>query len=406
MFKRSVRLRLLLCAAALSAAPAVPVFGQDTGATTRQALIEAEQAAKEKELHPYVPNKAERVLNRFEYVLSNGGQKWHPYLRSAYSGGGFTLGVGRTFHVSPYNLIDFRGSYTLRGFKRAEVEFLAPRMFHRRAKLSVIGGWREATQARFYGLGMGTSKDDLMNFNFQQPYGTALFEIFPARRILKLGGGVELTRWEERPGEGSTPSVNGVYTPATLPGVGARTTYLHTQGTVGIDWRTSPGYTRRGGFYGVTVHDYTDRDDQLGFRRFDYDLIQHFPILREAWVLSFHVGASTTSAKDGQEVPYFLLPYVGGGSTVRGYTSGRYRDRHRIFFNAEWRIMNNRFFDTAFFYDAGKVTARRADLDLDGLKSSYGVGFRFHSPFDTPLRIELARGREGLALIFSFSPSF
>ena len=36
-------------------------------------------------------------------------------------------------------------------------------------------------------------------------------------------------------------------------------TYLHTQGTVGIDWRTSPGYTRRGGFLGATLHDYNDQ---------------------------------------------------------------------------------------------------------------------------------------------------
>ena len=60
--------------------------------------------------------------------------------------------------------------------------------------------------------------------------------------------------------------------------------------------------------------------------------------------------------------------------------------------------MVNRFLDTAFFYDAGKVAARTADLDLDGLKSDYGFGFRFHGPFATPLRIELAKSHEGLVL--------
>jgi hypothetical protein len=406
MFMRVLRVWVRLTAALCVAGAAAPVLAQETGAATRQALIEQEQAAKATQLHPYEPNKAERFMNRLEYMLSQGGRRWHPYLRSAYSGGGFTLGVGRTFHVSPYNTIDARGSYTILGFKRAEVEFLAPRMFHRRASLSLLGGWREATEARFFGLGMATTRDDKMNFDFRQPYGSATFQMFPARRIFMFGGGVELTRWSEHRGEGRTPSVDSVYTPATLPGVGARTTYLHTQGTVGIDWRTSPGYTRRGGYYGVTVHDYADRDDKLGFRRVDYEVIQHFPILREAWVISLFGGVSNTFTKDGQDIPYFLMPYVGGGSTLRGYQSGRFRERNRIFMKAEWRIMNNRFFDTAFFYDAGKVTARRSDLDFDGLKSNYGVGLRFHSPFDTPLRIELARGREGLAFIFSFSPAF
>jgi len=57
--------------------------------------------------------------------------------------------------------------------------------------------------------------------------------------------------------------------------------------------------------------------------------------------------------------------------------------------------------DTAVFYDTGKVAARRADLDLNGLKSDYGFGFRLHGPFATPLHIELARSPEGLRLIFA-----
>ena len=81
--------------------------------------------------------------------------RWHPFFESAYSGGGFTLGAGYAHHVSPYNLLDVRGSYTLSGYKRAEAEFIAPRLFHRRGALSLLGGWREATQVGFYGIGIG-----------------------------------------------------------------------------------------------------------------------------------------------------------------------------------------------------------------------------------------------------------
>ena len=63
--------------------------------------------------------------------------------------------------------------------------------------------------------------------------------------------------------------------------------------------------------------------------------------------------------------------------------------------------MVNRFMDTAVFYDTGKVAARRADLDFNGLKSDYGFGFRLHGPFATPLRIEVARSPEGSRLIVS-----
>jgi len=221
-----------------------------------------------------------------------------------------------------------------------------------------------------------------------------------------LRGAAELSEWSQRAGEGTFPSVESKYTPATLPGLGATAAYLHTEGTVGLDWRTSPGYSRRGGFYGVTFHDYSDNDDEFGFRQLDYEVIQHIPILREAWVISLRGFARTALDKDNQQIPFFMLPSVGGGSSLRGYSSWRFRDQNSLVVQAEWRIMVNRFLDMAFFYDAGKVTSRRSDLDFDGLKNDYGLGFRFHGPFATPLRIEVARSREGTALIFASSPIF
>jgi hypothetical protein len=35
-----------------------------------------------------------------------------------------------------------------------------------------------------------------------------------------------------------------------------------------------------------------------------------------------------------------------------------------------------------------------------------GIGVRFHSPLATPLRIELAKGREGMHLVFAGSAAF
>jgi hypothetical protein len=402
----TVGVRRLVAVVAVLAGAAAPVVAQEPEAPTREAAIEQAQAEKVDTLHPYVPGKLERLTNRAEDILVNGMPRWHPFFDSAYYGGGVTLGVGYAHHVSPYNLLDVRGSYTDLGYKRVEAEFSAPRLFHRRGELSLLGGWREATQAAFYGFGMGTSKDDRSDFDFQQPYGSATLTLRPTRRLLILRGGMELSQWSQRPAKGEFPSVETVYTPATLPGLGTRTTYLHSQGTAGFDWRTSPGYSRRGGFYGVTVHDYADKDERFGFRQVDYEAIQHVPILREAWVVSLRAIAHTTYSRTDQQVPFFLLPYVGSGSTLRGFTSHRFRDRNGLTLQAEWRIMANRFMDTAVFYDAGKVAARRADLDLNGLKSDYGFGVRLHGPFATPLRIEVARSPEGLRLIFATSPIF
>ena len=63
-------------------------------------------------------------------------------------------------------------------------------------------------------------------------------------------------------------------------------------------------------------------------------------------------------------------------------------------------------FDMALFYDAGRVAARRSDLTSGPLKSDYGLGFRFHSAANTPLRIEVAKSNEGLRLVFSSKAAF
>jgi hypothetical protein len=221
-----------------------------------------------------------------------------------------------------------------------------------------------------------------------------------------LAGGLEYSRWSQRPGEGTDPSVETVYTPQTLPGLGATTTYLHSQGTVGFDWRTSPGYTRRGGYYGITFHDFHDRDDAFGFQQVDYEAIQHFPILREAWVISLRGRVQTALDKDGQQIPFFMMPSVGGGSNLRGFSSWRFRDLNSLLLQAEWRIMVNRFLDTAVFYDTGKVATSRSDIDFDGLKHDIGFGVRFHGLIATPLRVEIAKSNEGLHLVFSSSAVF
>ncbi len=395
---------LLACAAAwLGSNWAVAAQAQEP---SRTGLIEQAQAEKVKTLRPYPVSKGERIMNKVEDITVNGGLHWHPFFENAYRGGGFAAGVGYMHPVSSYSLIDVRGSYSIRNYKRAEIEFAAPRIFHRRGSLSLLAGFREATQVGFYGTGTDSQKDDRANFGFQQWHGSATMSIRPTRRLLLLRGGVELSELTEQAGEGLAPSVDTVYTPATLPGLDSRITYLHTQGTVGLDWRPAADYARRGGFYGVTVHDYKDNDEAFGFQQVDYEVVQHFPILRETWAISLRGLAQTTFLKGDQEIPYFMLPSLGGGSNLRGYSSWRFRDRNSLLLQAEWRIMVNRFLDTAFFFDAGKVTELTADLDLDGLKRDYGFGVRFHGPISTPLRIDLAKSPEGLVLVFATSAAF
>jgi len=406
MSKAAVLFELCRVWAVAVMAIATPVFAQSPVPTREEEIIAA-QKAKAGDLKPPELGRVEAWVNRFEDAFLSGLIGWHPYFESAYAGGGFTLGAGHSRHVSSYNTLDLRGSITLSGYKRIEGEFRAPRLFNRRGVLSVIGGWREATQVGFYGLGTdNTSKDDRANYSFMQPYAQALLEVRPRRRFDVFTGGFEVSNWDLGPGGGSAPPIDDVYSPATLPGVEARVTYLHPQVSAALDWRTAPGYTRTGGYVAVTGHHFGDTDDQFSFQRVDYDVIQHIPVLRDTWVLSLRGRVETTFVDDTHTIPFFMLPALGGGSTLRGFTSWRFRDNHSLLLSAEWRVLVNRFLDTAVFYDAGKVTSQISDLSFAGLKSDYGFGFRFHGPIVTPLRIELAKSNEGLVLVFSSKAAF
>jgi hypothetical protein len=402
----AVRLFGILMTVTLVSGAATAAFAQTSEPDSRQAVVEQAQSEKAGSLHPYVPSRAERLITQLENALVNATTTWHPYFQNAYSGGGFALGAGYMHHVSPYNFVDVRGSYSVSGYKLAEAEFSAPRLFHRRGQLSMIGGWRDATEVGFYGFGSNTTLSNRANYAFDQPYGGARMTFWPTRRLFMLRGGVDVARWSLTDPTGRSPSVQAVYTPATLPGLGTVTTLRHSQATVGIDSRLSDGYARRGGFYGVTAHDFSDNDSRFGFRQVDYEAIQHIPILRETWVISLRGLASTTWRKNGQQIPFFALPSLGGGSNLRGFSSWRFRDQNSLLLQAEWRIMVNRFFDTAVFYDTGKVAANRSDLDFDGLRNDYGFGARFHSPFATVFRIDVARSREGTRLVFASSAVF
>jgi len=385
---------------------ASPAFAQSSDGESRQAIVEQAQAVKSTSLTPYVPTTFERVTTRIQNTLANGVTKWHAFFQNAYTGGGFAPGVGYAQYVSAYSKVDIRGSWSIRNYKLAEAEFTSPRLFHRRGELSVIGGWRDATQVGFYGLGINTSSADRTDFAFEQPFGGARLKLRPTRRMLTLVGGADVARWSFKEPSGTAPPVDSIYTPEALPAVGFRTTMIHAQGSVGFDWRPAAGYAPRGGFYGVTAHHYTDNDARFGFRRVDYEVTQHVPILRESWVLSGRALASTTWDKQGQQVPFYLLPSLGGGSNLRGYSSFRFRDRNSLLLQAEWRIMVNRFFDTAVFYDAGHVAAHASDLDFSEMKHDYGFGARIHTPFATVLRIDVARSPEGTTLVFATSPVF
>jgi hypothetical protein len=266
-------------------------------------------------------------------------------------------------------------------------------------------GWRDATQVDYHGLGIDSPADAPGAYRLQQGFLGAEVHSRP-RRYVRLAAGVTLEDFELKEPSGDLTAVDDVFSPATAPGVGVDPKYVHTTLSAGFDWRPAVDYARRGGFYELALHRYADRDDVYTFSRLDAEVVQHLPILRENWVVSLR-GRLQSTTNGSDQVPYFLLPSLGSGSTLRGYSSWRFRDRHAVLTSAEFRWIPSRLMlDMALFYDAGMVAPELDRLTTGGFVSNYGIGVRFHGPARTPLRIEIARGQEGTRLVFAASAAF
>lgn len=379
----------------------------------RTDAIAAEQAEKAKHLAPPHPSRVEQIVTRLTAGMLQTPSGFYPYLDSIYSGGGFTLGAGYRTYVGDRATWFFQGLYSIKDYKLVETGINAPGLAGGRLGYRLKAGWRDATQVGYYGLGMDTSYDDRANFRFNETFGELEATFQPAPWSV-ITGAVAYDAYDTKGGEGDVPSIEEDYAPSTAPGLGADPTFVRVVGTAGIDlrpafgidYRPSAGYARRGGYYGVKYQNWTDVDDTYSFDQVDVDVIQHVPILKETWVLSLH-GRLQAVLDDDDAVPYFLMPSVGSGSTLRAYSSRRFRDRSSALAQVEWRWIPNRTaLDLALFFDAGQVAPDPSDFAAKDFKTNVGIGVRFHGPATTPLRVELAKGSEGWNLVFSGNAAF
>ncbi len=380
---------------------------EETEPATRAEVIAERQAAKAAVATPEQPSTAEAIVQKVQTVLLDSPGGWYPLAGSVRSGGGLAFGGGYRNYVRGNAFLDMHGLYSIRGYKRVEVRFasVADAPAQERVRFTLRTGWRDLTRLAYYGTGMETEVGDRTNARVRHAYAGGVLRARPHRWV-RLSGEADVEQYALAAGLGRHPSVETVHSASAVPGLGETLSFVRVGGTAGFDWRSSPGYTKTGGYYGATLQAWVNRATAYSFERLDVDLVQHVPILRETWVLAFR-GRLESILDDEDIVPFHLLPALGSGRTLRAYATDRFRDRHALLLSAEWRWAPNRhFFDMALFFDAGKVAARRADLDLRGLRTNWGIGARFHGPSNTPLRVEVAKGREGWAYIFTASPPF
>jgi ATP:ADP antiporter, AAA family len=358
---------------------------------TRESEWAARQADKAAKLGAYQPDRLENQIRRVERLMSS-KKRVYTFIGSAYSGGGLAVGPGyrRTFGDS--GTFDAHAAWSIKNYKATEVSVGLPELADGRVRISLDGRWLDAPEVAFYGTGLSTSRDNRQPYDYTMKSGGANARVQATKRIA-FGGGLHLLS-----AEGGLPVGSSE--------LRLDPTYGQSNLFVEFDTRATPGYTDRGGYYRFDFTDYRETGGGSStFQRFDGEAQRYIPIFRDSSVIALRGLVSTTATADGHEVPFFLLPDL-GGRDLRGYSSWRFRDRNRVLFTGEYRWAAAPFVDMSLFLDAGTVAPRFDELKLGRMRTSHGVGMTFHTQSQTAFRIELARSNEGMGLLFSFSPRF
>ena len=91
------------------------------------------------------------------------------------------------------------------------------------------------------------------------------------------------------------------------------------------------------------------------------------------------------------DVPWNMLPDLGGSNAMRGYIKGRYRDEQMMMGQVEYRLPIFQRYGMVFWGAVGSVAPHVSDL-TEELLTSYGTGFRFNIKDNINLRFDVGVG--------------
>ena len=136
--------------------------------------------------------------------------------------------------------------------------------------------------------------------------------------------------------------------------------------------------------------------------------MQHYiPFWNLSRVLALRALVHEADEIGAAQVPFYLMPTLGGTRSLRGFERQRFRDRSLLLLSAEYRYEVNAFLMAALFYDAGQVAPDWSVFTLKRMRDDYGFGLRFGSSNAVALRADVALGGEGAArFMFGFASSF
>ena len=316
--------------------------------------------------------------------------------------GWISAGPGyRHWYARDRVFVDTSAAISWRGYKMAQARFELPKLA--RSRLSVGSQFRlqDFTQVNYFGEGPDSLESNVSEYRLVST-NLVGYATFRPVEWLGIGGNVGWLKPNVRTRAGfferDRPRTQELFPGDIVFAQPEQPTFLHSEASITADRRDYPGHPTRGGLYRAAATHYSDRENGLfSFRRYETEAAQFIPLADSRIVVALHGWLVRSDTSDGQTVPFYLQPSLGGHNSLRSYADYRFHDRNLLLVNAEARVAMMTHVDAAFFVDAGNVAPRFGDLNFD--RRSVGAGLRIHTRRQTFGRIDVARGSEGWRFI-------
>lgn len=322
---------------------------------------------------------------------------------------GFAIGPEYNRPELAHGRLRFRTSLrgAASGAVLADLGIAAPRLAGDKAFVELYSAYRNFPRIDYYGPGPESERGNRTSFRsetvaYDVTFGATLFPHF------QFGTSGGFLQANTGPGNrDGVPRTEELFTDATTPSLTNQSDFLRGGFFAHYDYRDNPGGPRTGGSYRAQVLTYDDRTlGRHGFRRLELEAQQYFPFYNKRRVVALRVLTLMSFTGTGRTVPFYLQPTLGGSDDLRGFRAYRFYDDNAIVANAEYRWESFAGLDAALFFDAGKVTSKRSQINFHDLEASAGFGLRFNIRNNVFLRVDVGAGREGAHVWLKFRNSF
>ena len=325
---------------------------------------------------------------------------FYPELGHMVTGGGWiSAGPGFRHHLlNDRAVLDMSAAVSWRAYKVAQTRFELPYLADERLAIGAQALWQDFTQVRYDGAGPDSLSEGLSDYRVKSTnvFGYARWSATPTLDVTASGGWLRAPTLLPSGGafDRGDPETLLLYAHESAASLDRQPSFLHGETAVTFDSRDQPGYPTRGGLYRASGATYRDRSGgAYSFDRIELEAARFLPVAGDRGVIAVHWWTVLSHTGAGEEIPFYLLPSLGGHDTLRGYADYRFHDRHMMVANIESRWALFPHIDGAVFLDAGNVAARVGDLNFG--RTAAGFGVRVHTATSTFARFDVARGDEG-----------